>query len=149
VPEALSFLWDLQAKYRADERARTADLPSLRVIIHALQGFARARKSRISKLVSCLCLTLYCTVLRSRWCQSGINRGIALSLSSSLAHPSAVPPASHKAAIFQLTLDRYSHWMPSMGRNTAEGMDEELGQATYSCPSLPLGAGSDLSHSDT
>ena len=30
------------------------------------------------------------------------------------------------------TLDRththyYSHWMPSMGRNTAEGMDEALG----------------------
>lgn len=27
----------------------------------------------------------------------------------------------------QLTLDRYSHWMPSMGRNTAEGIDEALG----------------------
>jgi integrase len=27
----------------------------------------------------------------------------------------------------QLTLDRYSHWMPSMGRNTADGMDEALG----------------------
>jgi hypothetical protein len=24
-------------------------------------------------------------------------------------------------------LDRYSHWMPSMGRNTADGMDEALG----------------------
>jgi len=30
-------------------------------------------------------------------------------------------------ASVQLTLDRYSHWMPSMGRNTAEGMDEALG----------------------
>ncbi len=30
-------------------------------------------------------------------------------------------------ASMQLTLDRYSHWMPSMGRNTAEGMDEALG----------------------
>jgi integrase len=27
----------------------------------------------------------------------------------------------------QLTLDRYSHWMPSVGRNTAEGIDEALG----------------------
>jgi hypothetical protein len=27
----------------------------------------------------------------------------------------------------QLTLDRYSHWMPSMGRNTADGIDEALG----------------------
>ena len=30
-------------------------------------------------------------------------------------------------ASVQLTLDRYSHWMPSMGRNTAEGIDEALG----------------------
>jgi len=27
-------------------------------------------------------------------------------------------------ASIQLTLERYSHWMPSMGRNTADGMDE-------------------------
>jgi hypothetical protein len=24
-------------------------------------------------------------------------------------------------------LDSYSHWMPSIGRNTADGMDEALG----------------------
>ena len=30
-------------------------------------------------------------------------------------------------ASIQLTLDSYSHWMPSMGRNTADGMDEALG----------------------
>jgi integrase len=30
-------------------------------------------------------------------------------------------------ASIQLTLDRYSHWMPSMGRNTADGMDEAPG----------------------
>ena len=30
-------------------------------------------------------------------------------------------------ASVQLTLDRYSHWMPSMGRNTAEGINEALG----------------------
>jgi len=30
-------------------------------------------------------------------------------------------------ASVQLTLDRYSHWMPSMGRNTADGIDEALG----------------------
>ncbi len=27
----------------------------------------------------------------------------------------------------QLTLDRYSHWIPSMGRHAAESMDEALG----------------------
>jgi integrase len=31
----------------------------------------------------------------------------------------------HKS--IKLTLDRYSHWIPSMGRATADGMDEALG----------------------
>jgi integrase len=30
-------------------------------------------------------------------------------------------------ALIQLTLDRYSHWIPSMGRHAAEDMDEVLG----------------------
>ena len=29
----------------------------------------------------------------------------------------------------QLTLDRYSHWMPSMGKHTASAMDEVLDEA--------------------
>src|SRR4051812_33538704 len=37
-------------------------------------------------------------------------------------HPKYVQHLAGHASI-QLTLDRYSHWMPSMGRNTAEGMD--------------------------
>ena len=41
-------------------------------------------------------------------------------------HPTYVQkPLGH--ASVQLTLDRYSHWMPSMGRNTAEGIDAALG----------------------
>jgi integrase len=30
-------------------------------------------------------------------------------------------------ASITMTLDRYSHWIPSMGRHAAEGMDEALG----------------------
>jgi len=30
-------------------------------------------------------------------------------------------------ASMQLTLDRYSHWIASMGRHAADGMDEALG----------------------
>jgi hypothetical protein len=26
-----------------------------------------------------------------------------------------------------MTLDRYSHWIPSMGRHAVEGMDKALG----------------------
>jgi integrase len=41
-------------------------------------------------------------------------------------HPTYVQKALGHASV-QLTLDRYSHWMPSMGRNTAQGIDEALG----------------------
>jgi integrase len=41
-------------------------------------------------------------------------------------HPKLVQHLLGHASI-QLTLDRYSHWIPSMGRATAEGMDEALG----------------------
>ena|SRR5215207_3745139 len=57
---------------------------SLRVIIHVLQGFALVCESRTSKRFSLVRLALCCTVLRSRWCQSGINKGIAPSRSCSL-----------------------------------------------------------------
>jgi hypothetical protein len=46
---------------------------SLRVIGHVLQGLAGVCKPRISKGFSFLCLAVCCTVLRSRWYQSGIN----------------------------------------------------------------------------
>jgi integrase len=41
-------------------------------------------------------------------------------------HPKMVQHLIGHASI-QLTLDRYSHWIPSMGRHAAEGMDEVLG----------------------
>ena len=41
-------------------------------------------------------------------------------------HPKMVQHLLGHGSI-QLTLDRYSHWIPSMARATAEGMDEALG----------------------
>ncbi len=41
-------------------------------------------------------------------------------------HPKYVQHLVGHASI-QLTLDRYSYWMPSMGKNTALGMGEALG----------------------
>jgi hypothetical protein len=58
---------------RADERTRTADLSSLRVITQGLQGLAGGCKFRISKRLSLLRVAACCTLLRSRWYQSGIN----------------------------------------------------------------------------
>src|SRR5215203_2049237 len=69
---------------RADERTRTADLLQLRVMHQALQGCAGGCKCRIFRGVSLLCLAPCCTVLRSRWCQSGVNTGIAYQPSQSL-----------------------------------------------------------------
>ena len=40
-------------------------------------------------------------------------------------HPKFVQHLAGHASI-QLTLDRYSHWMPSMGKHTASAMDEVL-----------------------
>ena len=54
---------------------------SLRVITQALQGFAQGCKSRISRRLSLLRVAACCTVLRSRWYQSGINKGTAASRS--------------------------------------------------------------------
>jgi hypothetical protein len=59
---------------RADERTRTAYPCSLRVIGHTLQRFARTCKYRIPKRVPLLWVAGCCTVLRSRWYQSGIKR---------------------------------------------------------------------------
>jgi hypothetical protein len=57
-------------KKRADERTRTADLISLRVITQALQGFALACKTRIYRGISFPCLAacaLYCAPGGIKW----------------------------------------------------------------------------------
>ena len=46
---------------------------SLRVCGHMLQGLAEACNYRISRRLSLLRVAGCCTVLRSRWCQSGVN----------------------------------------------------------------------------
>ena len=58
---------------RSDERTRTADLVSLRTIIHAWQGFADGCKCRVFRRFSLLSFAECCTVLRSRWYQSGVK----------------------------------------------------------------------------
>jgi len=98
------------------------------MITQALQGFARGCKPRIPKRLSLLRVAACCTVLRSRWYQSGINSGNSCFaiLPIRSTHLKYVQHLTRHASI-QLTLDRYSLLMPSMGRNTAEGIDEALG----------------------
>jgi hypothetical protein len=47
---------------------------SLRVMHQVLQRVAQGSRTRISKVFSLPWLALCCTVLRSRWCQSGVKR---------------------------------------------------------------------------
>src|SRR5215208_2430393 len=68
---------------RADERTRTADLISLRVIGQVSQGCARVCKFGIYKPICLPRIALCCTVLRSRWYQSGIRTSDRYSLTSS------------------------------------------------------------------
>ena len=55
----------------ADERNRTAFLLQLRVIVRPCRGL----QIRISRRLPLLRIAPCCTVLRSRWCQSGVDRG--------------------------------------------------------------------------
>jgi len=68
---------DIIGLIQAGSREPTSGLEpltcSLEVIHRALQGFARGCKCRIFREVSFLCLAQRCTVLRSQWCQSGVN----------------------------------------------------------------------------
>jgi hypothetical protein len=73
APSHFMFYLQIRENQRADERTRTAFLLQLRVINSVLQGVAPACKSCISKPISLPQLALCCTVLRSRWCQSGVN----------------------------------------------------------------------------
>ena len=109
-----SFLQDLQAKKRADERTRTADLISLRVIGHVLHGCAGSCKSRIFRGVSFLRVALCCTALRSQWCQSGVNRGGGLYLAATV-----IPEALELRASYSNVTDAQPS-DPGIGRHSPE-----------------------------
>jgi hypothetical protein len=74
--EAYSLFYRFTCKSQQNKEPTSGLKPrtcSLRVIFHALQGFAQTCKCRISKGISFLYLAACCNVWRSRWYQSGIN----------------------------------------------------------------------------
>src|SRR5919106_2971887 len=145
-----SFLQVLQEKQRADERTRTAYPCSLRVITQALQGIARTCKTRVFRRLCLLRLTACCTVLRSRWYQSGIKR-LPLMHSRSLSLTSALSVLSASSACEGTPHPWIATFtgIPGMGGCATEEMDEVLGQAIYTCSLLPLGGSWGRSHSET
>jgi hypothetical protein len=101
-------------KRRTDERTRTADLISLRVIGHVLLGFAGACKLRMDKLFSLLSVAACCTVLRSRWYQIGIKRPSLMHrdryLTSRLSILSPFPEDEGTPHFWIATLTAYRLW---------------------------------------
>ena len=87
---------------RADERTRTAYPCSLRVIIQALQRVAGVCKSRIFRGIFFPWLAPCCTVLRSRWCQSGVKLLVS--------EHCIQPPASLRSSRSRLAS---SLWLPA------------------------------------
>jgi integrase len=61
----------------------------------------------------------------SEWCQLRHSCSTILPIRST-PHLKDGQQLTRHASI-QRTLNRYNHWMPSMGGNTAEGIDEALG----------------------
>jgi transposase len=70
------------------------------------------------------CASEIARALRIRW--HDLRHTYATLLLARGTHPTYVQKSLGHASV-QLTLDRYSHWMPGMGRNTAEGIDVALG----------------------
>jgi hypothetical protein len=81
------------AKSIESRRADSNRLPllQLRVIGQALQGYARDCKLRISKRLSLLRFARCCTVLRSRWYQSGIRSTCSTEFANSEKGISCLP----------------------------------------------------------
>src|SRR5918997_6754705 len=73
---------DLSKPNQESRRADSNRLPLLQLLVvgQALQGFAAACKPRVSKPLFLLWLALGCTVLRSRWCQSGVKAPVDYAL---------------------------------------------------------------------
>jgi hypothetical protein len=88
---SILFLWVLQVKKRADERTRTADLISLRVIGHTLHGCAAVCTLRISMGVSFLCIaacsTEFCAPGGVRVVSSSDNDAPSGSVADAVDHP--------------------------------------------------------------
>ena len=66
-------------------------LLQLRVTSQVLQGLAGVCKSRISRLISFLWFALCCTVLRSRWCQSGVKMSLGAQVGPLEGIPCGIP----------------------------------------------------------
>jgi hypothetical protein len=89
--------WSVRLSRFADKpRSRRADsnrlpLLQLRVCGHALQELAEGCKTRIPRRLSLLQVAASCTVLRSRWYQSGVNIILVYAFDGGLSRAGSTP----------------------------------------------------------
>src|SRR5215211_75451 len=101
---------------------------TLRASSRVMVSFVFAASAIISlsrRSLSMLSLELFRCDLAQRTLARSQTHG-SIPLISSGTQPMLVQYLHGRASI-TMTLDRYSHWIPSMGRHAADGMDEALG----------------------
>src|SRR5215213_1627757 len=107
---ALPHVLPAKQPFLESRRADSNRLPllQLRVITQALQGCAGSCRTRISKRISVLWFAECCTVLRSRWYQSGIRTSDSYSpTAGSMARPrdlrshNPLTPVSRRCRVLQ------------------------------------------------
>jgi integrase len=109
-------------KKQAEEKLRAADYGDLELVFATGKGTPVDAQNIINRFFKPLLKRAQLPDIR--W--HDLRHTYATLLLARGTHPTYVQKSLGHASV-QLTLDRYSHWMPSMGRNTAEGIDEALG----------------------
>jgi integrase len=109
-------------KWQAEERLRATDYENLGLVFATAKGTPLDAQNIVNRHFKPL--LKHAGLPDIRW--HDLRHTYATLLLARGTHPTYVQKSLGHASV-QLTLDRYSHWMPSMGRNTADGMDEALG----------------------
>jgi len=109
-------------KQQAEEKLRAADYGDAGLVFATGKGTPLDAQNIINRFFKPLLTRAELPDIR--W--HDLRHTYATLLLARGTHPTYVQKSLGHASV-QLTLDRYSHWMPSMGRNTAEGIDEVLG----------------------
>jgi integrase len=108
-------------KKQAEEKLRTADYADSGLMFATGKGTPIDAQNIINRFFKPLLKSSELPDIR--W--HDLRHTYATLLLARGTHPTYVQKSLGHASV-QLTLDRYSHWMPSMGRNTAEGINEAL-----------------------
>jgi len=118
---ALEALWT-HRKRQAEEKLKAADYEDSGLVFATRRGTPQDAQNVINRHFKPLLKQADLPPIR--W--HDLRHTCATLLLGRGVHPKLVQHLLGHASI-TMTLDRYSHWIPSMGRQAADGMDEALG----------------------